>query len=65
MEDSEFLFQVFSANPRANVRTLCELCGWPGNTARLHRAMTELALDKRVAKVGSKWKIVNLNKELD
>ena len=63
MDDSEKVFDVLSAFPSPSIRMIADCLGWRGpthalNTFRVHRALIELAVDKKVEKVDGRWRVV-------
>ena len=63
MDDSEKVFDVLSAFPSPSIRMIAGALAWIGptgalDTFRVHRALIELAVDKRVEKVDKRWRVV-------
>ena len=51
-----------------SLRLIADALGWRNaegklNTARVHRALVELALSRRVEKVGGRWRLVSGHKQ--
>jgi len=64
LPDYEHVHKVFTEHPNASLHVLASRLGWihtngRPQTWRVHRAMAELALEKRVTKVGRKWVLLN------
>ena len=61
--DLELVLKALEKFPGAGPRTLAAWLGWIAPTGRPHDwrvkfALVELLLDKRVEKVGGKWRVV-------
>ena len=68
MDDSEKVFEVLAAFPSPSVRMIAGCLDWKGatgalDTFRVHAALVELALSRRVEKVGGRWRLVSGHKQ--
>ena len=66
-EDSEKVFEVLSAFPSPSIRMIADCLGWRGpthalDTFRVHRALLDLAVDRKVEQVGGRWRVVSGHK---
>jgi len=65
MTDGQKVFQVLELLPDLTARLIAQACGWRGptgvlNTARVHRALMQLAADRKIWQDPSnkRWKLV-------
>ena len=62
MDDSEKVFEVLSAFPSPSIRMIAGALAWIGptgalDTFRVHRALLDLAVDRKVEQVGKNWRV--------
>lgn len=66
MTDPEKVFQVLEAFPNSSMRMIADYLGWGlkrADSARVHRAMLQLAASAIVAQRGKKWRVVARSRE--